>query len=105
MQKASVKKGVGYKLPQVRPNRGEHKLVSPGTKKLDSRCKWGFMRRIRKRKNKDVSDYQAIVRIWRPPGPDICSNWKYQQHSLSTDFKIKAKGRAIVKARNSGDKI
>jgi len=32
MHQAAVQKGVAYKLPQLRPNTGEHKMLHPGPK-------------------------------------------------------------------------
>ncbi len=69
VHKTAMQKGVGYKLPQLRPNCGEHKWMHPGPK-FQVTCRVYTV--FQKNKNERIDSYQRVIRVWRSSRPNIC---------------------------------
>ena len=67
MSETAVKKCVSYKLSQTRPGRDKHKT----TKRLNRVSKQPWHRE----KNQYINDYDCVIGVRRPPGPNIRSYW------------------------------
>ncbi len=73
MADTAVEKCVSYKLPEERICRREHITVCPSLKGVLS-ADIGY------KKDEHVDNNQCVIRIRRPPRPNVCSDWK--QHIL-----------------------
>ena len=109
VQESAVQKRITYKLPQLWPNCGEHKLMHPGPK-FQVTCR-AYL--VFQKKNERIDSYQRVIRVWCLPRPNTCPIRKYHSstNDLVQDFcktsvsrMIKIKGWLIVMAKSSDDK-